>query len=799
MIDYKRTALDYYERFGCNVLPTGTGSNSKHPNLPYTNDEVNKDTGLHHNYKKRALLPGEIESFTIKRNGSEFSAWDTAYCGGLCIVTGVNGWRCIDFDGYESTDGGKEPVRFDVVEGFLTRLGLDPYTYEWIVESGNGGWHVWLLSNGDLPVSTGWNKLPGKPGYDSTLHHAELRWANIITVAPPTVIGDKVYRFRNVEIPAHPPALVSVRDIVYALDGVVDVPEIPAIPGKIVDTVPDSDSYYGVIHKDAKETARDQFDMVSWICQHLKTDYIKRAPGGETRIGKPGAGHGGWYVTQDGRTWNTFEGGDGKTGGDCFALVAYTEFKTTKPSKEEWRKVFDVVSKVTGVDLSSAPKVVTKVRTTAGDNGEDEDGDNATGSTPAHIVTAYINARYELRRNMMNHRIQYRPIDGESWAYLGDSELNTWATRVEKETGKHIGGERFYRYVDSIAQKHPYDPLRDWFDSLPKWDGTTDYIQALIQTLRTENPALFYADLRKWLIGAYATGYYGAIRRRTLNELFLILQSDEQGAGKTTWLDYLIPPALMEYRYLGTISKDKDSTAIQSEHWISINDELETFRKADHKWLKALLSETEYTYRPPYARVGEKRPRRISYCGSTNESTFLTDPTGNRRYLVHTVSNIDTDRLYSVPIEMVWAQARVLHEQGVPHWLTADEIQERASHTAKYVGESFYDELLTRYFIPGVEGEPGAVFKTTTDISIRIVELFDKDHSSTVNLGMAGDTLTRDGVPRPNAERMVIPLGSSLRKCGFVRAQKKIDRKPTYGFWVIERVKSGRDNGGESW
>lgn len=798
MLNYLENALHYYERFGCNVLPTGTGKGSKHPNIPYTNDEVDKDTGLHHNYKKRALKPREIESFTITRDGKTFSAWDVA--GGLCIVTGVNGWRCVDFDGISSDDGGKDPVRFDVVETFLTRLGLDPYTYEWIVESGNGGWHVWLLSDGELPNQAGnWGRLNAKPGYDSTLHHAELRWSNIITVAPPTVIGDKVYRFRNVDTPTDAPARVYVRDIVYALDGVVEIPEIPAVTSKIVDTTPDSDSYYGVIHKDAKETARDRFDMVQWIREYLGTDHVERAPGGETRIGKPGAGYGGWFVTQDGRTWNTFRDGDGRTGGDCFALVAYTEFRTTKPSKDEWRRVFDIVSTVTGVDLTVAPKVETRITTTAGGNDEDEDADNATGSTPAHIATAYINARYELRRNMLNHRIEYRRIDGESWANLGDSELNTWATRVEKETGKHIGGERFYRYIDSIAQKTPYDPLRDWFDSLPKWDGVTDHIQALGNTLRVENHALFCTDLRKWLIGAYATGYYGAQRRRTLNELFLILQSDEQGAGKTTWLEYLIPTALRAYAYLGTINKDKDSTAIQSEHWISINDELETFRKADHKWLKALLSETEYTYRPPYARVGEKRPRRISYCGSTNESTFLTDPTGNRRYLVHTVGNIDTDRLYSVPIEMVWAQARELHEQGVPHWLTAQEIQERETHTAKYVGASYTDELLTRYFIPGDKGEPGAVFKTTTEIAVRIVELFDKEHSDTVTLGMAGDTLVRDGVPRPNAERMVLPLGSSLRKYDFKRDQLKRNRVPAWGYWVVEIVKSSRDNGGESW
>ncbi len=785
-IDYKRTALEYHNRYGCNILPIGKGA--KIPNIEYT--EIG--------YKVRPQLAQEIETFKTK-NG--YDAWGLA--GGVGIVNGVNGWRCLDFDGYEDPEGGKLPVRFDVVETVLDRLGFDPYTYPWVVESGSGGWHVWVICNQDLPPTRGnWGKILPRPGYDVSVDHIELRWANLQTLAPPTeVIPGNRYTFRNCEVPDTPPAVVGVSDLLYAVDGVAVLPE-PIITTTPVENVSDLDSYNALYETNegdtlAKEQARERFDMVEYIARYLGTDYVEKTWNGETRIGKPGAGHGGWYVTADGLQWNTFRNGDnGKTGGDFLSLVAYTELGVTKPTnKKDWARVFEIVEQLTGVNVRR--RAVASTVTVGGNNGNQDsntDG-NESGSTTAHIVRQYINSRYELRRNDLNHRIEWRPLGGESWFNLGDGELNAWGTAVELETGKHIGAERIHRYVDTIARVRRYDPLRDYFDTIPKWDGF-DYIRALANTVVADNPGLFLEDLRKWLIGTFATGYYGAIRRKTLNELFLILHSDGQGIGKTTWLDYLIPPALVPYRYMGTISKDKDSTAIQSEHWISINDELETFRKADHKWLKALLSETDYTYRPPYARVGEKRPRRISFCGSTNESTFLTDPTGNRRYLIHTVSKIDYDSLRAIPVDMIWSQARELHNQGVSHWLSPDEMLERNEHTARYVSQSITDEMLPRYFEPGDRDTPGAKFMTATDIAVRMVELFDKEHTTTEVLGLAGETKVRDGVPRPNAERIVVPLGWSLRKWNFTREKRKVGRVAVWGYWVVETAESSRKNEG---
>jgi predicted P-loop ATPase len=107
--------------------------------------------------------------------------------------------------------------------------------------------------------------------------------------------------------------------------------------------------------------------------------------------------------------------------------------------------------------------------------------------------------------------------------------------------------------------------------------------------------------------------------------------------------------------------------------------EMTSQRKADEDALKAFLDAREDTYRPPYGREVETHPRHVVFGGTTNAlSTYLSDPSGNRRFWPARVSGtVDTERLRQ-DVEQLWAEAMFWAYEASPteqHWLNAREIE----------------------------------------------------------------------------------------------------------------------------
>lgn len=817
--DYKAWAT-HYHGLGANVVSVGT---DKHPNHSYTKAPTD--------YKDRRQTPDEVQHLTTDKDGNPSNTWAYANTSGVGIISGVGGWRCIDFDPIPTT-GDEEPddgVPFDVVETFCERLGLDAYAYPWVERSGSGrGWHVWLLCDDELPDVPGvtWGKLAPVDLYAGAFHHCELRWSKCFTVVAPSFNGR--YAFRNGEQPTTAPERVTVGAVLYAVSGVAVVPETPdeistdeTIRATLHEststtTAPDGEQYdpdtgetwatfdeYKRAEQSAKDSARNAFNLVEYIKRHLGTNWSEVQRDGETRIGKPGAGYGGWHVTKDGQKWNTFTDGRGKIGGDCFALVLYcTTGTTTTKDADKWRKVLEIVSAETGVRFPRYEIKRQRNRTTVNEgatttygNG-DSVGNGNTGREQrtqprgrkaplASLVLEWLEM-FRFRRNMVSQDVEYqRGTDAETWNTLDDDQLNTWLVEFELATGERPTPEHFARCMVSTATR--YDPIHEYFDALPKWDGTTDHVSELARIANAEHPETFTEHLRRWLIGTYATGYYGAETGRTVNELFLVLHG-EQGVGKTTFLNKLVPEALQPYLYNGTVGSDKDSKMLQAESFVIVNDELAGMRKRDTEELKEILSLTHYRYRPPFGRTNTRHKRRVSYCGTTNETEFLTDPTGSRRFLVHAiVTPVDFEALKRYDINNVWSQVRALHEQGVPHWFTADEVRDLNERNKRFTEETYTEALLLRYFRRSEYAEQRSRFYKVSELAQRIAELYDREHTTTDNRGMSGDVTVRDGTARPNPDRIIRPLSSALRKHEFARVQHRgANATPRYGYWVVE-------------
>lgn len=217
------------------------------------------------------------------------------------------------------------------------------------------------------------------------------------------------------------------------------------------------------------------------------------------------------------------------------------------------------------------------------------------------------------------------------------------------------------------------------FIKATQWDGVPR-IEALFQTLTLANQSDYDYGLnilRTWLIQCVAAADSAQstplITARAKYENVFILVSS-QGGNKTDWFESLTPLALRMYHAKGVqlTLDDKDSVFEATSFWIVELGELDaTFRKSDISALKAFLSRSYELIRRPYDKVANQYQRRTSYCATVNDSNFLHDVTGNRRYLPLEITHCD--KHHTVDMAQVWAEVWGLYTGGEKWWFDATD------------------------------------------------------------------------------------------------------------------------------
>ena len=238
----------------------------------------------------------------------------------------------------------------------------------------------------------------------------------------------------------------------------------------------------------------------------------------------------------------------------------------------------------------------------------------------------------------------------------------------------------------------PYHPFKDWIMQLHrKWDGK-NRLDELFKTLNVKKDKELASEyFRIWCL---QTARNLLTDRGYVNEYVLVLKG-EQGAGKTKWIRKLAKDDFVKTG-LQLNPNNKDSVLEANSVTICELGELDaTTRKADHAQLKAFLSK-DYDYvRRPYGREEVKMPRKTSFIASVNNETFLVDDTGNRRYLVVEVGNINYQ--HNIDMQSFWyemyhvarrtdskiyldGEFRKLQEQQAEKFRTMHPIEEAIHH-----------------------------------------------------------------------------------------------------------------------
>ena len=192
-------------------------------------------------------------------------------------------------------------------------------------------------------------------------------------------------------------------------------------------------------------------------------------------------------------------------------------------------------------------------------------------------------------------------------------------------------------------------------------------------------------------------------------------------------------------------------------------DELSTMSKFELNHLKSLFSKDRIKVRHPFARKSQTDPRRVSFIGSTNEDTFLTDSTGSVRWLCFEIDSINWAYSGSIDLKSVWGQAYTLYLNKFRYQLTPEEIKENESRNRQFQQVSMEYEYTLKFLSPGTEQSHDA-FWTPTEIRDHIIS--KSDHKADI--------------------KSLEKLGKALNQLGFTRMAKRLPDKnfPVYGYYV---------------
>ena len=373
--------------------------------------------------------------------------------------------------------------------------------------------------------------------------------------------------------------------------------------------------------------------------------------------------------------------------------------------------------------------------------------DDDTGNrTVANVddIKQYLDKMAKLRFNTLTKRVEYHCDNindcSEEWQPLSDRIVNSLWTMMSQDYVVNIND--IYRVIgsDYVAE---YDPFRDYICSLPEWhEGDTDYISLLADTVTVKGDDAVSSDmwqrcLTKWLVAMVASWLSPAV----VNNVILVLVGP-QGMYKTTWFNFLLPPPLRKYFYTKTNSRrmSRDDLLTLTEYALVCCEELDSMNTSEYNQLKAAVTMPTVDERAAYARYKDHLAHIASFCGTGNNTQFLSDPTGNRRWLPFEVKHIKSPRDNPLPYEGIYSQVAYLLNKGYRYWFSQEEIAELAGHNTAFETPRLESELVMLYFRHPVEPEHGE-FMTAG----RVLQIIGGGISQKLNPVMIGRALSELG------------------------------------------------------
>lgn len=313
----------------------------------------------------------------------------------------------------------------------------------------------------------------------------------------------------------------------------------------------------------------------------------------------------------------------------------------------------------------------------------------------------------DVRHDTFRSSEVYREKATEDWRPLTDARTIVARKFLLENRGfGSIPRDLMRDAVLAAGYEDTFDSMKDYLErTLPEWDGVDRITNFFARYCASADTPL------QWAIARYmwAALYGRATSPEGIKADIVIVLVGRQGARKSTLVRALAPRDDLA----GEISletRDSDlARQVRGKVVIEIP-ELVGMSKKDVAAVKYWISLDRDAYIPKYQERETVSPRRCIFIMTTNDRSFLSDTTGNRRYGVVEVGQIDIEAVRRDSLQL-WAQARVLFEkEGIDH-RSVEQLS--AEENKKYMYSDPWDEVVASW-LESREREPEAARQPLT-------------------------------------------------------------------------------------
>jgi hypothetical protein len=308
------------------------------------------------------------------------------------------------------------------------------------------------------------------------------------------------------------------------------------------------------------------------------------------------------------------------------------------------------------------------------------DGSTADTATVAAILQECAPGAFRYDEMARAALVMRSPI-GEKDAKphpIQDFDVVAVQVELQKRGLRRVGKEAVGDAILHVARNDAFHPVRDWLGGLA-WDG-----QERLPRLFPEYFGSADTEYERAIGPMFLISMVARVMQPGCKADYMIVLEGAQGSRKSTAAKILggdwFSDSLPDVTY-------KDAFQHLRGKWLIEVAEMSAVNRAEANALKSFLTRTDERYRPSHGRFEVHEPRQVVFVGTTNETEYLRDATGARRFWPVKTGVIDTDAL-ARDRDQLFAEALARYQRGEKWWPEGDfearvmRKEQEARHTA---------------------------------------------------------------------------------------------------------------------
>ena len=229
-----------------------------------------------------------------------------------------------------------------------------------------------------------------------------------------------------------------------------------------------------------------------------------------------------------------------------------------------------------------------------------------------------------------------------------------------------------------MAAAQTFNPIADMLDELPKWDGKPRADNLLAVVFKCRNNEYTRSVSHTFMRGAVLRAYECGCKFDSVLTLI-----GPQGCGKTRGVRLACMRDELLCESVTDLTDHKKTAEQTAGKWLCELGELEGMTGRRLTGVKQAITMQTITVRLPYTKHAVDLPRSCVFIATTNETAFLADRTGNRRFWpirCADTSRTDkwvgaSDRKLRAYIARAWAEVRDEYKAARAKAADADEFR----------------------------------------------------------------------------------------------------------------------------